>query len=72
MTWCYEKLWKIICEGLIDYVRLEWYQITKHPKEDSRIVEAFDKVWCHHHTICGCDGSKVRWCCQSPNNNNIS
>jgi hypothetical protein len=55
-------------EGVIDYGRLEF---QRHPENESRLWEAFDRVSGTHHVICLCDGGKVRWCYQPPSGDNI-
>jgi hypothetical protein len=55
-------------EGVIDYGRLEF---QRHPENESRLWEAFDRVSGTHHVICLCDGGKVRWCYQPPSGDNL-
>jgi len=56
--WHRVRLVRAICEGLIDYARLEWQhtllQIKRCPEDECRLLEKFDRLFV-------CSGFCLQW-----------
>jgi len=66
--WHDSKLKKGNGESILDYGILEWQHIMKmiekkHSKEEGRLMELLNKVWCPPMSFVHGMGGKIKRCC---------